>query len=175
MLTKIGARTNQLETVEMKQTRHIKTRKLGFYFRINELTSTEALEIPESEFEPAAAINDRAHALLSITLPLADVWVQTVPGRKGGLCTPFKVSDVIAEEEHFENQVLFSFWISTTVCLTPRLVSELRYAVVSGYQKAAGEANGLSELVRIEDLLVEEVTTRTQLDFGYVEEADRHG
>jgi hypothetical protein len=159
----------------MKQTRYIKTRKLGFYFRINELTSTETLDIPESEFEPAAAINDRAHALLSITLPLIDVWVQTVPGRTGGVCTPFMASDVIAEEEHFENQVLFSYWISTTVCLTPRIVSELRYAVVSGYQKAAGEAMGLCELVRIEELMVEEVSTRSQLHFGPVEERTLHG
>lgn len=148
----------------MKSRSTLKSQMLGFYFSINELRVPADGDMPEDQFAAADAINSRAYKLLEQALPKASVWIKQDEHDPEITYSPYEVCEESLEFEEIAGNAAFSFWLFSHHRIDTAVMAAFQAEVVSAYQKAAGDLSGVTQFLRLESVVTEEVATTTVIE-----------
>lgn len=150
----------------MKSRSTLKSQMLGFYFSINDLRVPVDGDIPDDQFAAADAINRRAYILLEQALPKASVWIKQDEHDPEISYSPYEVCEESLEIEDIEGKAAFSFWLFSHHRIDSAAMTAFQAEVVTAYQKAAGDLSGVTQFLRLESVVTEEVATTTVVELA---------
>lgn len=137
--------------------------QLGFYVHINALQVGADGEIPDGPYEVASALNSRAYELLEKSLPQSPVWLKHDEQEPEIRFSPYEVCAETYEGDTFDSAVCFSFWVHSEHRVDEATTLQFLDEVKAGYQKAAQELGGSFTIHHVDQVVTEEVVTRSPL------------